>query len=140
MLVVPLEDIEKGTYKRLYHNLPMLLKKKGTTVGIQDLITTYGIPSTILRVAEFGGKDKDESNDWDYYKQRYLIKLDTGNNPSIIYRLDSKYNWNTDDDVPENLYNLDLNYLLQVQPELLIYAVANNDTVLWSLDDGSNVA
>jgi hypothetical protein len=69
--VVPLEDIEKGTYKRLYHNLPLLLKKKGTTVGIQDLITTYGIPSTILRVAEFGGKDKDETNDWDYYKQRY---------------------------------------------------------------------
>jgi hypothetical protein len=69
--VVPLEDIEKGTYKRLYHNLPMLLKKKGTTVGIQDLVTTYGIPSTILRVAEFGGKDKDETNDWDYYKQRY---------------------------------------------------------------------
>jgi hypothetical protein len=69
--VVPLEDIEKGTYKRLYHNLPMLLKKKGTTVGIQDLVTTYGIPSTILRVAEFGGKDKDETNDWDYYKQKY---------------------------------------------------------------------
>jgi hypothetical protein len=69
--VVPLEDIEKGTYKRLYHNLPMLLKKKGTTVGIQDLITVYGIPSTILRVAEFGGKDKDETNDWDYYKQKY---------------------------------------------------------------------
>jgi hypothetical protein len=69
--VVPLEDIEKGTYKRLYHNLPMLLKKKGTTVGIQNLITSYGIPSTILRVAEFGGKDKDETNDWDYYKQRY---------------------------------------------------------------------
>jgi len=69
--VVPLEDIEKGTYKRLYHNLPMLLKKKGTTVGIQDLVTAYGIPSTILRVAEFGGKDKNESNDWDYWKQRY---------------------------------------------------------------------
>jgi hypothetical protein len=69
--IVPLEDIEKGTYKRLYHNLPLLLKKKGTTTGLQNLITTYGIPSTILRVAEFGGKDKDETNDWDYYKQRY---------------------------------------------------------------------
>jgi hypothetical protein len=77
---VPLEDIEKGTYKRLYHNLPLLLKKKGTTVGLQDLITVYGIPSTILRVAEFGGKDKDESNDWDYYKQRYNYKFDTRTN------------------------------------------------------------
>jgi hypothetical protein len=75
--VVPLEDIEKGTYKRLYHNLPMLLKKKGTTTGIQDLVTVYGIPRTILRVAEFGGKDKDETNDWDYYKPRYNYKYDT---------------------------------------------------------------
>ena len=74
---VPLENIEKGTYKRLYHNLPLLLKKKGTTTGLQDLVTVYGIPSTILRVAEFGGKDKVETNDWDYYKQRYNNKYDT---------------------------------------------------------------
>jgi hypothetical protein len=82
-LAVPLDDINKSTYKRLYHNLPYLLKKKGTTTGIQDLITTYGIPSTILRVAEFGGKDKNDVNDWDYYKQRYNYKFDTNNNGEI---------------------------------------------------------
>jgi hypothetical protein len=82
-LAVPLDDINKSTYKRLYHNLPYLLKKKGTTTGIQDLITTYGIPSTILRVAEFGGKDKNNVNDWDYYKQRYNYKFDTNNNGEI---------------------------------------------------------
>ena len=70
-VAVPLEDIEKSIYKRLYHNLPMLLKKKGTTVGLQDLITVYGIPSTILRVAEFGGKDKIETLDWDYWQDKY---------------------------------------------------------------------
>ena len=92
-VVVPLEDIEKGTYKRLYHNLPLLLKKKGTTVGIQDLITTYGIPSTILRVAEFGGKDKDETNDWDYYKQKYNYKYDTLNNGFISSSWELNPNW-----------------------------------------------
>jgi hypothetical protein len=75
--------LKKEHIRRLYHNLPMLLKEKRYNSGIQDLVTTYGIPSTILRVAEFGGKDKDESNDWDYYKQRYNYELGTGNNPSI---------------------------------------------------------
>jgi hypothetical protein len=102
--VVPLEDIEKGTYKRLYHNLPMLLKKKGTTVGIQDLVTTYGIPSTILRVAEFGGKDKDESNDWDYYKQRYNYYADApANKDSIISRWQLNSDWNSSDDIPNTI-------------------------------------
>jgi len=102
--VVPLEDIEKGTYKRLYHNLPMLLKKKGTTVGLQDLVTVYGIPSTILRVAEFGGKDKDESNDWDYYKQRYNYCANApASKDSIIFRWELNSSWNSPDDVPNTI-------------------------------------
>lgn len=137
--VVPLEDIEKGTYKRLYHNLPMLLKKKGTTVGIQDLVTTYGIPSTILRVAEFGGKDKDESNDWDYYKQRYNYALGTGNNPSVTTEWTLNSSWASTDDVPNTLQ-----FRFKLPPSsssgAVNYAVANPDTVLWSLDNGSNVA
>jgi len=101
---VPLEDIEKGTYKRLYHNLPLLLKKKGTTTGLQNLITTYGIPSTILRVAEFGGKDKDESNDWDYYKQRYNYCADApANKDSIISRWQLNSNWDSLDDIPNTI-------------------------------------
>jgi hypothetical protein len=137
--VVPLEDIEKGTYKRLYHNLPMLLKKKGTTVGIQDLVTAYGIPSTILRVAEFGGKDKDETNDWDYYKQRYNYKLDTGNNPSITTEWTLNSNWGATDDVPNTL-QFRFKLPSSGSTGAVNYAVADNDTVLWSLEDGSQVA
>ena len=54
----PLEDINKSTYKRLYHNLPYLLNKKGTVAGLRALINCFGIPDTILRISEFGGKDK----------------------------------------------------------------------------------
>ena len=136
--VVPLEDIEKGTYKRLYHNLPLLLKKKGTTVGLQNLITTYGIPSTILRVAEFGGKDKDETNDWDYYKQRYNYKLDTVNNPSITTEWTLNTDWGTNGEVNSLQFRFKLPS--SGSTGAVNYAVANNDTVLWSLDDGSNVA
>jgi hypothetical protein len=125
---VPLEDIEKGTYKRLYHNLPLLLKKKGTTVGIQDLITVYGIPSTILRVAEFGGKDKDESNDWDYYKQRYNYKFDTRTNGWIQTEWALNSDWGV---TPAK--SLEFRF----KTPGLNSALSFVNQSLWSLDDGS---
>ena len=97
--VVPLNDIEKSFYKRLYHNLPLLLKKKGTTAGLQDLITSYGIPDTILRVAEFGGKNKDNSNDWDYWKTQYNYAYTQNGNNYITTDWDLDENWG----VPGNI-------------------------------------
>jgi len=69
--LIPLDDVNKSLYKRLYHNLPYLLKSKGTIPGLRALITTYGIPDTILRISEFGGKDKVNSNDWDLYQNNF---------------------------------------------------------------------
>jgi hypothetical protein len=69
--VAKLDDVNKEIYKRIYHNLPYLLKKKGTVEGLRALINTYGIPDTILRISEFGGKDKDNSNDWDYFQNKF---------------------------------------------------------------------
>jgi len=155
--VVPLEDIEKGTYKRLYHNLPMLLKKKGTTVGIQDLITTYGIPSTILRIAEFGGKDKNESNDWDYWKSKFNYKLDSKINPNISTEWSLNPEWGTPDNVPNTLqfrFKLPTDVIdLTNHSSYLwgsgiygnaIYGLGGLNggfsQSIWSLNDGSNVA
>jgi hypothetical protein len=136
---VPLEDIEKGTYKRLYHNLPLLLKKKGTTTGLQNLITVYGIPSTILRVAEFGGKDKDESNDWDYYKQRYNYKLDTRTNPSITTNWSLNNSWGSIDDVPNTL-QFRFKLPSSGSTGAVNIAVSRPSQSLWSLDTGNTVA
>jgi hypothetical protein len=69
--LVPLDDANKEIYKRLYHNLPYLLKKKGTTAGLRTLINTYGIPDTILRINEFGGKDKNNTQDWDNWQDQF---------------------------------------------------------------------
>ena len=52
------EDIEKQTWKRIINNLPYLMKTKGTVRGVQSLLATYGIPTTILNVEEFGGPNK----------------------------------------------------------------------------------
>ena len=52
-------DLQKEIYKRLYHNLPYLVKTKGTRVGIQALINCFGIPEDILTVNEFGGYNRN---------------------------------------------------------------------------------
>jgi len=52
---IPRKDLLAETYKRIYHNLPLLLKTKGTTYGLQTLISTFGITSSILNVKEYGG-------------------------------------------------------------------------------------
>jgi len=67
----PTDDINKEIYKRIYHNLPYLLKKKGTVEGLRALITTYGISDTILRINEFGGQNKIIENDYDYWEHKF---------------------------------------------------------------------
>jgi hypothetical protein len=77
--IIPLNDLNKRIYKRLYHNLPYLLKKKGTEAGLRTLINTYGIPDTILRINEFGGKNRNENQDWDNYQDQFNYSWRPGN-------------------------------------------------------------
>jgi len=70
----PGQDIQKELLKRIYHNIPHLLKSKGTARGLKSLITTFGIPDTILSVNEFGGSDKSNSN-VEYTYQRFSYAL-----------------------------------------------------------------
>ena len=75
--VIPLDDANTELYKRIYHNLPLLFKKKGTVEGLRLLINTYGIPDTILRVSEFGGKNKINANDWDQFQDQFNYEFFT---------------------------------------------------------------
>jgi len=54
---LPNSQLTGEIYKRIYHNLPYLLKSRGTARGLQALITVFGIPSDILTVHEYGGYD-----------------------------------------------------------------------------------
>ena len=78
--VVPLNDTQKQLYKRIYHNIPLTLKKKGTVGAIRALITSYGIPDTILRINEFGGKDRNEAHDYDLKQNVFNYAFDTTTN------------------------------------------------------------
>jgi len=60
---IPRKDLLAETYKRIYHNLPLLLKTKGTTYGLQTLISTFGITGSILNVKEYGGDLKSQKLD-----------------------------------------------------------------------------
>jgi hypothetical protein len=71
----PSDEINKEIYKRLYHNVPYLLKSKGTERGLRALIACYGIPDTILRINEFGGGDSLSSS-FDQFYNRFSYALD----------------------------------------------------------------
>ena len=78
---IPKKDILAESYKRIYHNLPLLLQRKGTVAGLRTLLTTFGISnqdyytvsgstyytptgsaltSSILNIKEYGGSTTEE--------------------------------------------------------------------------------
>ena len=103
-LYTPIDDVNKEIYKRLYHNLPLLLKQKGTVTGLRNLINVYGIPDTILRISEFGGRDKDTST-YDHFYEKYNLTAQTGSgtNKYLSTAWDLNTDWNATDDVPRVL-------------------------------------
>ena len=78
------KDQQEGIYKRLYHNLPLLLKSKGTVRFNQYLNTIFGIPSTIMGSLEYGGVDKITSSfEYEYDKFTYALQTSGSNTVSI---------------------------------------------------------
>lgn len=81
--LVPTEDINAEIYKRIYANLPYLLKKKGTVEGLKALVTLYGIPDTILQVNEFGGQNEIDENDYDLWFDQFNYAYNAGGSQYI---------------------------------------------------------
>jgi hypothetical protein len=48
-------QLQDEIYKRIYHNLPYLVKTRGTERGLRALIAIYGVPTNVLEPFEFGG-------------------------------------------------------------------------------------
>ncbi len=53
-------DYQKEIYKRIYHNLPLLMKSKGTERGLRALINCFGIPSDTLKIRLYGGQSSED--------------------------------------------------------------------------------
>ena len=127
---VPLDDIQKRVYKRIYHNLPYLLKTKGTIESIRTLATIYGIPDTLLQINEFGGKDKDNSNDWDLWQNKFNYKFDTEASGFVSSSWIINNNWvgTTPSTVQFRFKTPDLNS-----------AISTPSQSLWSLDTNTYI-
>jgi hypothetical protein len=95
----PVDDINKEIYKRIYHNLPYLLKKKGTVEGLKTLINIYGIPDTILTVNEFGGKDKNQTT-YDYWKDEFNYSYKSTGSYYISSSFNLNPTWGSPNNVP----------------------------------------
>jgi hypothetical protein len=78
------KEIQQELYKRLYHNLPYLLKSKGTERGVKALISTFGIPDNILTVREFGGTPIDSVDGiFDLDSSAYKVTIVTGSSGNV---------------------------------------------------------
>ena len=100
---IALDDVNKSLYKRIYHNLPYLLKSKGTLPGLRALITSYGIPDTVLRINEYGGKDRVNTNDWDSWQNEFNYAFSTSGSNFISSSWDLNTDWNAADNAPSTL-------------------------------------
>jgi hypothetical protein len=81
---LPGQEIQDEIYKRLYHNLPYLLKTRGTQRSIKALIACYGIPDSILSVKEFGGNvNTTLGGVYDLDSTPYKITIATGSSASV---------------------------------------------------------
>ena len=128
----PTDDINKEQYKRIYHNLPLLLKKKGSAAGLRDLITTFGIPDTILRINEFGGKDKN-SNTFDNWQDEYNYVFYTSGSSYISSSFELNSSWGAPSNRPVAVeFRFKTNGLPLNTGSVLSQS-------LWSTDNGVNL-
>ena len=77
---MPMDTYQKEVYKRIYHNLPILSKGKGTERALRALINCFGIPSEMLSIKMFGGGNVDGdpflSSTQEYTSSLDKIRLD----------------------------------------------------------------
>jgi len=129
--IIPSNDIQKEVYKRLYHNIPYLLKSKGTKKGLRALINCFGIPDTILRIKEYGGNIK-ELDITENQIEKFNYSLTLSNSDAIyipFYPSYKQYNDTGYDDIyPDSLeFRFKLNRNISTQSLL---ESNNNDKII----------
>jgi hypothetical protein len=133
---IPRKDLLAESYKRIYHNLPLLLKTKGTAYGLQTLISTFGITGSALQVKEYGGDTKngllDEFNN---DKIRIVPNTITGSVLSPYISL-QQYPTSSTSFRTNDLHYVDISFSPQEKIDTFASAsIAANANSTWSLDD-----
>ena len=88
-------DTSREIWSRIINNMPYFLKNKGSIRAIKGLISAYGIPSTILRVKEYGGPNlPDDATPQFEIGRKFTKSLDFRGNQNVktIWSDDSSSN------------------------------------------------
>ena len=134
---IPRKDLLAESYKRIYHNLPLLLKTKGTAYGLETLISTFGITGSVLQVKEYGGDIKsgllDEFNNDKIRIITSSIVSGSVLSPfiSLQQQPTSSTQFRTND-----LHYVDISFSPQDKIDIFTSAsIAASASATWSLDD-----
>ena len=133
---IPHKDLLAESYKRIYHNLPLLLKTKGTTYGLQTLISTFGITGSILQTKEYGGDTKSGLlNEYNNNKVRIVSNTITGSVLSPYVSLQQQSTTSSQFRTNDSHY-VDISFSPQDKIDIFASAsIAASASVTWSLDN-----
>jgi hypothetical protein len=98
--LIPTSDLNDSIYKRIYNSVPYILKKKGSVAGLRALITLFGVPDTIIRINEFGGKDRNP-NTYDNWEDTYNYAFYTSGSSYISSSFVLNTLWNASANRPQ---------------------------------------
>jgi hypothetical protein len=157
---IPRADLVAELYKRIYHNLPLLLKTKGTVAGLDYLMTTFGIPNrgyytiisgsvsqsfytptgsnytgSILNVKEFGGDLKSNLiKGYNNEKVRLVTNIITG---SVLSSELSLQTFPTASATfrENDMHYVDISFSPETQMDTYISGAIAATNPTWSLDN-----
>jgi hypothetical protein len=159
---IPRKDLLAESYKRIYHNLPLLLKTKGTAYGLQTLISTFGIPnlpystsydangsasyyyvtsntgsgitSSILNVKEYGGDLKGSMLD-EYNNDKIRIVSSSIVTGSVLSPYISVQTISSSLFRTNDLHYIDISFSPETQIDIYASASIAAANPTWKLDD-----
>jgi hypothetical protein len=133
---IPRKDLLAETYKRIYHNLPLLLKTRGTAYGLQTLISTFGITGSILNVKEYGGDLKNQTLD-EYSTDKIRIISSNIVTGSILSPYISLQQPTTTSSLfrTNDLHYVDISFSPETQIDTYASAAIAGVNPTWNLDD-----
>ena len=137
--IIPLDEMNKRLYKRIYHNIPYLLKTKGTVAGLRALITSYGIPSTVLDINEFGDQNTNSSENYELEQDIFNYKLDVGGNPFTYFSASAQQNSSWGNSHPKSIqFRFKMDEIPSSTSQYNLLSAGNNESVLTVVYTGSS--
>jgi len=89
------QDVTREIWNRILSTMPYILKTKGTKQSLKALIAAYGIPTSILRIQEYGGPKISGGSPEFELTQKYTYALDLKGSQNLAspwYKINGKAN------------------------------------------------